>query len=410
MEPAVLLVAGGALFAAAYAYLRNARARAERWRQAAAVLGLKLSADPVWGELAMIGELEGRTVAVRFSGGRASQIIIDVVHRGEPFDLDYRVGPALFGGLDAITTGDEDFDFSYGLKGDAATLAAVLSSGVRRDLLELQVRHVHKTATVRIDEDAEMGKIVAVVKRTLALAKTLEVEPHEVAKKLAEKFASEPHVAVRRWQLGLLLATQKSEARTRSIELALTERFDPECRLMAAKEAGERGREVMKQIAFENRAPDLLRARALKDLPRGAVELSQCERMKAHPTSFLRAAAAERLAELEVEGEGEKQRVERALLELLDDEHAEVKMAAMAALEKVGSAAAVEPLLAIADGGFFATRMRSDARRAIGAIQSRLGGTRGELALIEKNETSGALSHPAESGALSLEDGASKDG
>lgn len=402
MDPGIISGVGAilAFMGLAFVFVAGHRARVARYADAARVLGLQVRADQLGLDLALVGEVDARTVAVTFSRGRKPRTRIQVVRRGMPFDLTWRIGPDLFDLVRrVITTGDGDFDHHYGLKGDEVALAATLTREIRRELLALEVSAAGNTLTVVIDADAEPGLIVATVKRVLALARAMEVGPATLEDKLAASFASETIPEVRRRQLALLLGMNGGAARQRSIELALIEGFDLECRLMAAREAG--AVKVLSEIAFGPDATDALRAQAIRLLPSGALDLAHYGVVKDHPSVAVRVAALEKLALLEANAAG----VEAALLTALAAQELEVKMAAVLALEKLGSIAAVEPLLAIADGVFVAARLRSGARSAIGAIQSRLEGARGELALVAEDDPRGALSHPAESGALSLKKG-----
>jgi HEAT repeat protein len=82
---------------------------------------------------------------------------------------------------------------------------------------------------------------------------------------------------------------------------------------------------------------------------------------------------------------------ERVLIRLLADASSEVQCASAEALGVVGSVAAVEPLLPLAEG-LGRAKLRQAARGAIGRIQSRLGSVEaGSLSLADDHELAGAI-------------------
>ena len=219
------------------------------------------------------------------------------------------------------------------------------------------------------------------------------------------RFLAEPRIET---PLGLLTSTARELLADDHVPL----------RLAAAVQLGSEGNPVLDALATDRGVYTDLRIQALRELDaRGApgLEALLAKLLWPNPPALVCAAlaiiAARRLdtfAAAVVEcsaNEREELRIaaatalgsltakeaEPALIRLLCDLSSEVQRASAESLGRVGSVAAVEPLLPLAER-FGRAQLRQAARGAIGRIQSRLGNVEaGSLSLADDHELAGAL-------------------
>lgn len=371
--------------------------------------------------------------------------------------------PLSFGLVDAATalsesyvpdflTGDGVFDRQVRVTGDRAHALAVLDSETRRLVLRVIVHGGARLDGGRvIQRGSRLREVVCRLDDLVALAKRLRMPAGEVAERLARNVESDRNTGVRFHSLCALTDRYPDTAACRRAGVAALRSGDPELRLEAAIRIGHsdtgtdadadegaradpiavvcaivadasasvglriRALEHLAQPASAARAipvleaaasvaPTRLRCAAIAGLARlhhrAAVELF--DRL-ADQASYATAAAI--AAALEQIGDPAG---ERCLLRLLRRRDAEVVGVAVRALGAIGSPAAVEPLLELAER--YAVRsVRTAAWVAVERIQGRLSGAeRGQLSLARAGHLEGAVSPAAEvapGGELSLADG-----
>jgi hypothetical protein len=203
---------------------------------------------------------------------------------------------------------------------------------------------------------------------------------------------------------------------------------DPRARLLAAGHLGQEAIGVVRAIAGDEQAPTDLRLNAIRRLEDSAPDElgSTLGALLASPTARVHAAALRAAARLRwqaalphllacLDGDSEAivpaaiealtsfdyRSAEPALLRLLAGGSVDVRRAAVIGLGKVGSIGAVEPLLELAGLERKGSGLGALARNAALAIQSRVGGEAGRVALWQDPE-SGAMSLPEEGGGLEI--------
>jgi HEAT repeat protein len=202
-------------------------------------------------------------------------------------------------------------------------------------------------------------------------------------------------------------------------------------RLAGAAGLGDEGAKVMKAIADKTSVDLVVRVRAVADLASRCsrdVAVARLGDLLGDETREVRIATitelgrlrsrthAVELARLAPQAQGaeaaaiatalrevaDSPSLEPALLSLLSKDDVATRVAAAHALRRVGTAAAVEPLLAYTEGLTVDADLKLAAREAIAGIQSRLGPVdAGRLALADATD-SGSLSLAHGTGDLSL--------
>jgi HEAT repeat protein len=284
----------------------------------------------------------------------------------------------------------------------------------------------------------DTATLVDTVREMVELACVLSREGKPVAR-LLEENACRDASPVRVRHLTVLQQTFPESEAARRASLAAVRDPHAELRLQAAVYLADEAADRPCGLARDGAAREELRVRAAEALtarcspavaaPRleelFACELPAVRRVAIEGLGRLRhASALERLAQIMPEADRQTgpalaevlgllgdASVEPHLLSLLSSEDDATKAAAARALAKVGTVAAVEPLLRYTKSLALGSDLERVAREAIGAIQSRLGDVQaGRLALAEAAPEDGGLSLAPEAGGLSVPSDAAPGG
>jgi HEAT repeat protein len=346
-----------------------------------------------------------------------------------------------------IQTGDPAFDAAAVVEGARDLVFALLDADTRRQVRALMGPGMDPAAGPSQEPfTVEHGALRAVIEESvfdyesaiaahtgplLALAQRL-VAPQDLPQRLVETIGREPVPAVRARALAALASEYPDTPLTRSTAQALLADAAAEVRLQAALALGEAGDPVLVQIASDEATPDGIAARALAKLGarigreraqlilKGAVPVRR-DRTAVACIKILAARAddevvralirALRLASDEVSAEAAHglgrtglPAAESGLLDALVHSASMVRLAAVQALGRMGTAVCI-PALKQAGAARSATdELREAARDAVAAVQARLpGATPGQLSLAAGD--AGQLSLPADnSGAVTVTD------
>lgn len=427
MEP-MLVVSGvvAAAFVVALVGGKRQRDVSQAWRTAAERLGLEFTPAPFGGTLT--GSMEGLLVTARagvFQDGAQTRMGMDLEVSG---GISTRLSANRFTGLDygrvfhaAGEMGDDE---------QLARAAAVLTSSAQTrlgkavDALDARVEHGAVRVT-RSDVPTRADEVEALVRELVAVARGLSVQGRKVDELLLENLERETLPDVRDHMHRLLLRRYgDTEAGRRAMELAARS-HDPGVRLARALRLEDGRFEALEALV---RSPDVrssLRLEALShlsteddtritgvlgkllgDVDAGVRRAAVREVRRERDAPLVRPL----LAMAEDADAGTAVDLVRALARLGDaaaepllvdwlGREGVVRETCVEALARLGTVAAVEPLLALADAGDEA------ARRAIDAIQARLGDVEaGRLSVVKPSQTEGALSLAEPEGELSFAD------
>ncbi|MBI5368544.1 MAG: hypothetical protein HZA54_16030 [Planctomycetes bacterium] len=354
-------------------------------------------------------------------------------------DLLTQLGGAL--GFGDLRIGDPEFDRAVRLRGAEAAAVALLDAARRDRLREFVVgRHGRiehgllcmELPTLLTDEKAMLGHIEYVVD----LAKDLGLRGVRLPPRLRRNAEADPCPAVRRRNLELLLREfPEAPERAEACRAVLAEaESPPDLVLLASRPLGPEGWPALQRLAFAPGLEPEIAAAALRHL---ALELPPDRRLALLEHAMeseapaLHREARERIVELGYQPPTavllrwlaapgaqtvayaaqcillrDGAPAEGPLLFALNRPEVAVRLAVTAALGKLGTLAAVEPLRTLAadapllDGG-----LRAATRAAVKEIQSRLGAAAGagQLSLARTTGEAGALSLAArDAGELSL--------
>jgi HEAT repeat protein len=441
-----VLVVGGALaWAAAVGHAKREEETSHAWRDVASALGLEFSeytdnrtlagqldGVPVRAEYSYVvhGEANTRTYVEKMLFSAGGQIPVSLVARKDS---------TVFGVSDP-EIGDKSFDDRVELANVNAYVCAALTYSARTQLLALleaggEVRQGKIVRETGGDATATRSELMETLRSFAKLARLLEVTDGTLHERLAANATSDPISGVRLQNLRCLVdpATHAPAALVTSTARSLLADERTSLRLLAARQLGREGGPVLRAIAaseptraplrvealgalHEQSAPELhgllspllasstpevvcaalsiVAARGLDELSADVMLCTESE----HPT--VRAAAATTLAALSPE------LAEATLLALLADASTDVQRACVEALGRVGSVAAVEPLLPLARA-FVPSPLRHAARDAVARIQSRLAPVgAGALTLVPDDDRAGAVTvaeaSAHDAGAISL--------
>jgi hypothetical protein len=282
--------------------------------------------------------------------------------------------------------------------------------------------------TVRF-QSVEPAAIESALRDAIALCQALSARGRSRVE-LLERNALEDDVPVRLRNLDVLQREYPTSEEARRASLAAVSHSSPELKLAGAAGLGDEAAGVMRSIAEGTSHDAGLRVEAVHHLE------TRCSRVVCLPilrallgnaSRDARTAALDALVRLrDVECVGLLERlaaregaerpavawalgalgdasVEPSLLALLSMVDAATRIAAAKALSRVGTIAAVEPLLAYTTGLTADSELKRTARDAIAAIQSRaVDAEGGRLAIAQGRDRAGELSVSSEAGNLSL--------
>ena len=373
---AIVLMLGLALVAIVPAALAKKREQRAQIQSAARQLGLRARSGG-WFEAPSIGgERAGLAVRVEYfhKGSNKQQIPwTRFVVGGLPPDLVLRTqgfGKRLLHRVlgEDFLTGDTEFDDLILVKGDPAMLPAQLGEGsrmlIRRHaVIETVVTDGVAKVEVRdhIRGASDVGGHLA---RLSELVRELAVPLGEVPGRIAQSAVHDPCPAFRRLCLATLDAHHSAPVAASAAQQALT---DPDAlvRLQSALVLGDDARDVL--LAG---SPEELRTFAAFEPERLARALLRARR-------------------------------EDLLLELLQAPGKPVRIGAMHALARIGTAISVEPLGAFVHAGFLGdSDLRSTAQQTVASIQARL--VHADVGQISIAAEGGEVSIAAQAGAVSV--------
>jgi hypothetical protein len=384
------------------------------------------------GKLELAGMFEGFRVHVEHLPGGDGRPSTKVVLSGERIAPGVRMArESAFSGVqkalsgEDVLIGQQSFDRFVQVAGPEDVVLAVLPATIRKSFqawVGLGGTLKDGALTCHLPND-ETGpeRIPAALQELAGFAKAMAVDSVPAA--LQSNVERDPETGIRLRSLRLLV---RDYSRTKQVSAALAAALsdaDPEVVLFAAHhQVGAAAREALVKLVANTKVPEELRAAAVELLaqahPWPAVRECMSKALYTRGATIRRAAVraageakdaallddlvsmlptqdedlAEALASAFQEIGGP--RAEKALIELLATTEAPPALKAAAeALGRIGTIAAVEPLMALLEKGL----AKDAARDAVRAIQARLGDVgAGRLSVVEPGAGGGALSLGAE--------------
>ena len=379
MDPGLIMQVALVGATGAYGLIRQARAL-RVMREVADELNMTVSDDRAsWfmREWTLVGLWRGHEVSVRFGrrawgGNKVPCITVELsgVHLGVGLRAE-TTGDQLRGGSESdLRIGDAAFDRSAFVWGDELVVRALLDAPTRAAALAVLARKGAEVSGGTVDL-SEFSASVSV---------------HAVRMLLHEAADLADHIGPGAWSedrlLAVALADPEPAVRARAL-MALWDRGNPALRLRAID--ATRGHEDPVCAAIGALMSETL-ARVQEIPLQHVVSVANF-----NPNKMVE--ALERLG------------AEDALCALLGSEYLPVQLAAVAALGRVGSVRAVEPLRPLTQGLTRDSELKRVAGQAVKQVQARLGEVSpGGLSLIDGGGEAGRLSVPEAQGALSVVD------
>lgn len=341
-----------------------------------------------------------------------------------------------FVGSGDVLVHDDDFDQRVHIQGDPAQIVSLLNADVRRLLIAFVENHEGSLEAGELCLEIEgivnnALQLESAVDAIRTLATALDVPPWEVEERLSHNATHEVLARVRGRNFSLLVERAPRSELTLSAARKLLDDQDPGLRVAAARvlrddasfeamarlvrsskrtELREEALSLLlEQWSYEQCAPVV--AAALRtgrpSLRIIALEAKVTNRDRSHADLVARCAGMddEALAETAARALGllGDASHEPALTALLTHRSDAVKLAATRSLGRLGTVAAVEPLLPLTTGLRTAGFLKEAARDAIRRIQARVGRVdAGRLTLVDEHEAAGGLSVASEGGELSI--------
>lgn len=434
------------------------RARRAGWRQLAAAHdlaepvetgswlnpGLAARAGDLWVRLEWYGrdwytnkgEEAGYRIVIRHVEDRLGGLELRPEGAGTALE---KALPVVLGGTREVEVGDQLFDGAFYLGGAPARVFAVLDGETRSHLLRLgglgRLALGRGELSLEIPQDDSLASFV---RASSALGLALDVarrlcRPGSTVARLAERARADPSPLVRVRSLLVLMREFGEDPAAREAVVSACSDPSPEVRLRAASARGGQGVPTLVALAEDTAAGDAYAAAAVSALGRlltlerttALLERSLRERrtetaracvdnLGAHgapavgPLARVLALRLDGLAEGAARALGAtgSASAEPALLAALADPRGHARVAAVEALGRIGTAAAVLPLKeAMSRAGFGERALARELRQAVARIQSRLpGASPGQLSLAT-GETGQLSLAEAEIGRLSLAEG-----
>jgi HEAT repeats len=321
--------------------------------------------------------------------------------------------------------GDQRFDDRVEVSTMDAWVCAALSDKARRQLLRLlELGGEARQGVVSYERvgsaSHETAWLVQMLQFFSHLAELLTVTNGSLHQRLAHNAVSDPSPDVRLQNLRFLAdpSTHTPFPLLASTARALLSDEHVPVRLMAAMQLRPEGNLVLSALAANPEVETALRVQALRELGAegaaglepliakllgpsppelvcAALTIIAARRLDSFSAAVVECTASEheqvRVAAATALGRLSENGAEEALIRLLSDSSSEVQCASAESLGVIGSVAAVEPLLPLAER-FGRAQLRQAARGAIGRIQSRLGNAEeGSLSLADDHELAGAV-------------------
>ena len=371
------------------AYVPRPPSRWTDWKDAAKQCGLKVSGK---GELfpRFRARIEPFEVGVETFGPEEKETRAEIKLLVAPEFVDVKVRPQRTAG--DIPAGDPGFDDAFTLEGPTLNLLALLDSNTRRHMRAVSAAGRLEISPGRIEavlsEDALLSKILPSL---LGIAKRLST-PIDLQRSLVENVKRDFESGARLQNLLFLIRELPGYPGTEEAIRAACSDWSSPVRLQAAKALGYEGREILLALAHRLE-DDGISAEAVSSLDR-EMPSDQAKTLLARAASLGHPRTA--LACVQVLDE-------ESLIQTLQHESGDIRIAAANELGDMGSAAAVLPLQEAAERFPLDRKLRHATRQAIAEIQSRAeGASPGQLSLATDGGELSLAHDPA--GQLSLDE------
>ena len=334
-----------------------------------------------------------------------------------------------------IRIGEPKFDAAVKITGQEEEVLALLDSETRDPLVQAVASGGSTVKDGRICLMLqEMDDAADRLDGLIDLGQRLTLLRMEIPGRLVRNAASDPLPSVRLRNLEALQEKYPDCEDLPDVSRLMLKSEDPELRFAGARSLETEGLPAARELVLSDAAGDDLRRRALEwflrqasreqisavmaqlvENPPPALLPLLVEELEQHPLPPL---LIQLLAAMDLLSDEMVLALARAaawrpggaseeiLLRLLGRDNVEIRIEAAKALGQIGTARAVEPLLALTTGLLASPSVKEAAREAVARIQSRLGDAEaGRLSLAVPAEGEGALSLPVEErpgGELSL--------
>jgi hypothetical protein len=310
---------------------------------------------------------------VRFDASRTAF----TVEPPQPFPPRFELG---FGVFERWSSGDPEFDRAVAIGGDDRWLRARMNAELRRSVAELArgsaIMIPHGRLSVRVNFFASDDRLRSTIELAVSVASAF-AEPIDVPQSIAENAKRDPIAEVRRRCLDMLIRDHLPSSKQVAAEMLAD--VDPEVRLVAARTVGARAVSVLGALATDFTLSGKIRAQAIE----AYVHHETFEEARSVMGALLegpqpvpvKSALAKAVAL--IGGPFEPQMI--AMLEYGDPV---AQLEAIHALARIGTLAAVEPLLALAQRSGIHDEVRALARRTVGEIQFSSRGEGGRLSVV----------------------------
>jgi hypothetical protein len=299
-----------------------------------------------------------------------------------------------------VTAGDPGFDDAFTLEGPALTLLALLDSNTRRHMRAVSAVGRLEVNSGRIEAViSKDGLVSEILPSLLEIGKRLGT-PIDLRRSLVENVKRDSESGARLRNLLLLVRELPGYPGTaEALRVARSDWSSP-VRLQAARALGAEGRDILLELA-QRLEDDGVSAEAVSILDR---ELPAEQAKTLLDRAAVNGCPRTALACVEVLSRGGAA-AEALLIQTLQHEEADIRVAAARALGRTGTAAAVLPLQEAAERSGLDLELRHATRQAIAEIQSRAeGASPGQLSLAgaEAGQLSLAEADAGQLGQLSL--------
>jgi hypothetical protein len=380
------------------------------WKRAAQRLGLEFIAGQIGESDEISGSVTGFPVSISNQHRQRTRIVLSAKPIPESMRLRRTMLFSDWSLDELLLTGDAEFDRTITPRGRSIDVMPWLDRATRRLLVDIMLRHNFVVADRAIVFEypavLRMEKQIEAITRDLALVAGALSSSRSTAEKLRANACDLAEPALfRRRNLELLIAHHPHGDQTIAACRSAILSMDPEERLIGAigLENEREGLDVTRTLASDETIGNQLRIRALQHLvvflDEAALERVLIEMAKSthdHVRARVAVAARERhiiemaprlLAMIEGEhvtpqlgtvvvqalavlGSRGDQRIERALIALCLHEHDEIKRASAAALGRIGTLAAVEPLLQLTKALLGDHTLKRIARESVQTIRA----------------------------------------
>ena len=414
------------------------------WREMADRLRLEYVRPAEQSALSMKGSIRDLKVSVSTEGVsvRVSADGVGRIPRTLKIDKQrFTSGLSRLSGRKGIVTGDQSFDRIAHVSGQEHVALAALDHETRKKIsLLVSLGGQVKDGRVEIRQHriaAKPERILACVMLVVDVADGLKL-PEDTSDHLRDNVRTDPRPLVRLRNLRELTEKYGDVDSTQKLLGRSLRDTDPQVRLFAAQRVGDDGLETLLSLAAHAQIPSTTRGDALlhlganfsgrrveKTLLEGLqnsnseVRLGAIQGLASHLEREVTAALVEHV-EVEDEAcaealalvlaERHSVSVEAPLLHILKSPGERGRIAAVKVLGRRGTVAAVEPLWATTRGSSAGSNVKLAVREAINRIQARAGSVDGgRLSVVPPSAGPGELSIAAQEGGLALEQASSED-